>query len=246
MPRLFRALGAIIAAVGLWAATPAEAVTASPPIDLSTTAWTDLGAGPLRLSMVGLPGGVYQVADAAPADVTTIIGQPIPAAGGGVIDVQTTSHVWARAAVPNARVVVTPISSAGGGSGAVQAFPSASSTGGASSFSEIVPANTTGVSVKASAGTLYYLNLANIGSTVLWVKLYDTATAPTCGSGTPVRRLMLPIASTAANGAGNNIDFGPVGVAFSSGIGMCVTAGIADADTTSPTANVATVGISYK
>ncbi len=124
--------------------------------------------------------------------------------------------------------------------------PTAGAQGGASSFSEIVPANTTGISVKASAGTLYEVNLANIGASVLWVKLYDSATAPTCGSGTPLRRLMIPANSTAANGAGSNINLGPVGVAFANGIGLCVTAGVADTDTTSPVASVATVGLSYK
>jgi len=124
--------------------------------------------------------------------------------------------------------------------------PAAATAGGASSFSEIVPANTTGISIKASAGTIYEVNLANIGSTVLWAKIYDSATAPTCGSGTPIRRFMIPVNSTAANGAGSNISLGAAGIAFINGIGLCVTAGIADTDTTTPTASVAVVGISYK
>lgn len=134
--------------------------------------------------------------------------------------------------------------------GSGQAVPcgaGASTTGGSSSYSEIVPANTTGILVGAAgAHTAYELDVSNIGSSALWVKLYDTATAPTCGSGTPIRRFMIPANSTAANGAGSNIPLGTSGIAFVNGIGLCVTGGIADADTTAPTASVATVGLSYK
>ena len=66
-----------------------------------------------------------------------------------------------------------------------------------------------------------------------YLKIYN-ATSATCGSGTPVKRLIIPAASNAANGGGSNITFGPVGVEFSTGITYCVTTGITDADTTAP------------
>jgi hypothetical protein len=125
--------------------------------------------------------------------------------------------------------------------------PAAASLGGSTAYSEIVPANTTGISIKGSAGTVYGLpSLTNNGTAPLYVKLYNTASAPTCGSGTPVLRFEIPVnASTAADGAGSNPVISAVGIAFSAGIGMCVTGGIADADTTTPTASVAIVNVNF-
>jgi len=127
--------------------------------------------------------------------------------------------------------------------GAVEPF--AAATGGATPANEIVPANTTGIGLKSSAGTVYSAQLYNIGTVPLWLKIYDSATTPTCGSGTPVKRLMIPIQPTNADGSGSNISFGPTGFKFVNGLGYCVTGGIADTDTTTPTANVAAVNLDW-
>lgn len=117
-------------------------------------------------------------------------------------------------------------------------------TGGASTAGAIVPNNTTAVSVKGSAGTIYGVQLAGIGSAPAYLKIYDSA-AVTCGSGTPIKRLLIPAASTAANGAGSNISFGP-GIVTSTGIGYCVTTGIGDADTSAPAASTYLVNVDFK
>jgi hypothetical protein len=113
-------------------------------------------------------------------------------------------------------------------------------------FSEIVPNNTIGVSVKAAAGTVYSFSFSNNGATPFYVKLYNSAGAPTCGSLPPVARFEVPANSTPANGSGSNLPFGLPGVTFPTGIGICVTAGIADGDTTAPTAGVGVVNIAYQ
>lgn len=115
----------------------------------------------------------------------------------------------------------------------------AASTAGAS-----VPNNTTAVVVKASAGTLFGVQIYGIGSAPAYLKIYN-ATSATCGSGTPVKRLMIPAASTAANGAGSNVTFGP-GLAFGTGITYCVTTGIGDADATAPAASTFLVNVDYE
>jgi hypothetical protein len=120
----------------------------------------------------------------------------------------------------------------------------AAANGGASTTGNIAANNTTAVVVKASAGTLYGVQLAGIGSAPAYLKIYN-ATSATCGSGTPVKRLMIPAASTAANGAGSNITFGAAGVAFGTGITYCVTTGIGDADTTAPAASTFLINIDY-
>lgn len=120
----------------------------------------------------------------------------------------------------------------------------ASPAGGASTTGAIAPNNTTAVVLKASAGTLYGAQLAGLGSTPAYLKFYN-ATSATCGSGTPVKRLMIPAAATAANGAGSNITFGPQGVAFSTGITYCITTGITDADTTAAAASTFLVNVDW-
>jgi hypothetical protein len=66
-------------------------------------------------------------------------------------------------------------------------------SGGASHFSAIVAANTTSVAVKASAGQLYGISAFNNSATIAYLKLYDASQgSTTCGSGTPVERLMIP------------------------------------------------------
>ena len=121
----------------------------------------------------------------------------------------------------------------------------AGTTGGASTTGNIAANNTTAVVVKASAGTLYGVQMAGIGSAPAYLKIYN-ATSATCGSGTPVKRLMIPAASTAANGAGSNISFGDVGIAFGTGITYCITTGIGDADTTAPAASTFLVNLDWK
>jgi hypothetical protein len=119
-----------------------------------------------------------------------------------------------------------------------------STIGGQTTAGAMVPNNTTAVVVKGSAGTLYGIQVYGISATPAYVKFYN-ATSATCGSGTPVKRLMIPAASTAALGAGSNITFGVQGVAFGTGITYCVTTGITDADTTAPAANTFLVNVDY-
>ncbi len=111
----------------------------------------------------------------------------------------------------------------------------AGATGGGTISSAIAPATPAGVNLKASAGTVFKVFATTIQATPVYVKLYNASSAPTCGSGTPVASFMVPVASTAANGAGTNIDLGDIGAAFGTGIGYCVTGALADNDTTAIT-----------
>ena len=108
----------------------------------------------------------------------------------------------------------------------------------------IAPNNTTAVVVKGSAGVLFGVQLGGIGSSPAYLKIYNAATA-TCGSGTPIKRLIIPASSTAANGAGSNVTFG-AGLNMGTGITYCLTAGIADNDTTAPAASNFLVNIDYE
>lgn len=66
------------------------------------------------------------------------------------------------------------------------------------------------------------LIVINTTGTVYYLKLYDKATAPTCGTDTPTLRIPLPInaVTTAA------IE----GMSFNNGVGFCLVGGLADND----------------
>ncbi len=96
----------------------------------------------------------------------------------------------------------------------------------------------TGVSVKSSAGQLYGYFLYNTSASTRFVKIYNSGSAPSAGSGTPVMRLPLPA------GSGANCWFTQA-IAFSSGIGIIATTGVADADSGVPSANDVVVNFYY-
>lgn len=96
--------------------------------------------------------------------------------------------------------------------------------------------------VKASAGQIYWIHAMNLASSVRYIKIYN-ATSGTVGTGTPV--LTFPIATQGTtNGAGFMLQV-PNGIAFSTGISIGASTGIADADTGAPGANEVIVNIGY-
>jgi hypothetical protein len=104
-----------------------------------------------------------------------------------------------------------------------------------------IGANTTNAAVvKASAGTLYGVQAFNLAATPVYLKLYNKATTPD-ENDTPVKRLMIP---GNTEGRGFVIPF-PKGVKFGTGIGHRLVTGIADNNTTAPTASQQLVNLEY-
>jgi hypothetical protein len=112
------------------------------------------------------------------------------------------------------------------------------SSGGLTIYRVLWPANTTGVSIKGSAGQVYGWYVANTATSWRCMKLYNKATAPTVGTDTPFMTIPLPPSSA------TNIAF-PQGIAMGTGIGIGVTTGVADGDTGAPSANDVIVNIGY-
>lgn len=114
--------------------------------------------------------------------------------------------------------------------------PSAGSASGATPSFVVAANSNNSTNLKGSAGTVYSIQTSNINATTAYfIKLYDKATAPTCGTDTPVGGYVIP----AANG-GNNVTV-MVGKKFTLGIGYCIVAGIANNDNTSvPAATILT------
>src|SRR5579875_2541068 len=119
------------------------------------------------------------------------------------------------------------------------AFLVPQAAGGTSDYHLISAASTNANNIKASNGQVYGYELGNNGASDAWVKLYDTSGAPTAGSGTPKRVIYVP--------KGQRVGFHTTtGIQFNSGIGLTITGGAADNDTTAVGAAQITVEIDYK
>ena len=112
--------------------------------------------------------------------------------------------------------------------------------GGCTPAKTLSAASTNATNIKASAGTLCKMVAVNTAATIYYLKLYNTAGAPTCNSDTVVGTFPVP----PSNG-GIAIPLGPFGEAYSTGIGFCLTGALADNDNTSAATGVA-ISYSFK
>lgn len=124
----------------------------------------------------------------------------------------------------------------------VSSSSAAATTGGGTVHRKISAATNNATNVKATPGQVYDITICNINAAVRYVKLYDKATAPTCGTDTPVMVL------TAIGGATGpcNIFNSTTGLTFTLGIGYCIVTGATDADNTATAANEQFLTIGYK
>lgn len=118
----------------------------------------------------------------------------------------------------------------------------AATSGGATPYQLVAAAGTNATSVKASAGTVYGVQVSNVNAAVRYLKLYDKSSAPTVGTDTPVKTIVIP-GNTA--GAGNTIAF-PYGIAFANGIALALTVEPTVAGSTGVTASEHVVNLDYK
>lgn len=118
-----------------------------------------------------------------------------------------------------------------------------SGSGGAATAYKLISAATTNATVvKATPGEITSIELGNINAAARYLKLYNKATAPTVGTDTPIKTLIIP---GNLAGAGNNVFF-PAPISFSNGISFALTTGIQDSDTGAVAANEIVVNIDYR
>jgi len=104
--------------------------------------------------------------------------------------------------------------------------------------------NATGQNIKASSGQIYTITANNRSNAERFLKVYNKATAPIVGTDIPV--MTLPLDGKTGGGQTNvEIEISP-GFAFSLGIGIAATTGIADANTGNPSVNDVVATIGYK
>lgn len=107
----------------------------------------------------------------------------------------------------------------------------------------ISAASTNATSVKAVRSRLYGLQAMTIDETPVYLKLYNKASAPTVGTDTPVKVIMIP---GNTSGAGVVAVGWPQGLLFDLGLAFALTTGIADSDSTAVSANEVTVNLDYE
>lgn len=129
---------------------------------------------------------------------------------------------------------------AAGGNTIGGTIPTSATTGGVTAYTLTAANSTNATNVKASAGNLYHIAVYNNSATLAWVSFYNTAGTPTCGTSI-VYQTMIPANSTSGAGAVENFT---TGLAFPTGIGICVATGIAG--TGSVAASSYVVGLGYK
>jgi len=116
-------------------------------------------------------------------------------------------------------------------------------TGGATPYSYISDA-TDFVSVTDGATTLYAISCTSIDATVIYLKVYDKATAPDPSADAASIKLRFAVPSL-ATGAGFVWSV-PQGMDFPTGLGFALVTGAADTDETAVTANEVMVNMVYK
>lgn len=98
--------------------------------------------------------------------------------------------------------------------------------------------SSTGILVKGNQTELHYLNIGNTNSSVVYLKLYNKATAPTVGTDIPVYTYLLPASSVYAE---QNVD----PAYFPLGLGIAVTTTSADNSSTAPSSALV-INLRYK
>jgi hypothetical protein len=139
-----------------------------------------------------------------------------------------------------AAVLGTAISS----TNAVPVNPYPITSGGLSVYYVQPTASDNHVVIKSTAGQVYKISVTNNSATVNYLRLYNATTGFNgCNSAT---NLVYGTAIPASTTVGGILDSWEMGIAFSTGISICVTSGYGSTDTTNATASAMMVNIGYK
>jgi len=100
----------------------------------------------------------------------------------------------------------------------------------------ITTASTNSTLLRKGNAVLHILLPINPTAALAYLKLYNKATAPTCGTDTPVWTIPIPFGS-GSSGGGIALPSAD-GLLFPLGLGICVTGALADADSSNATAGI--------
>lgn len=119
-------------------------------------------------------------------------------------------------------------------------------TGGDTPYGLQATASTNSTLVSTGAHTIKGMNLLNTTTTIYYLRMYDSAGAPTCSSATGfVRTWPIPPAGAAGGAGGIAAALSPSGVAVTAGLSFCVTGGPTSTDNTNAAVGVF-INLDYK
>ncbi len=255
-------LPVVLTAIQVTALTPPAAITGfALDATLSTNTGSLTETAPVTdTASSGLNGRLQRIAQRL-TSLITALGSPFQAGGS----IGNTTFAATQATGTNLHTVVdsgtittvttvTTVSSVTAIAGALPAGTNtigavttvAGTTGGTTPYVLQQSANSNNsTSVQASASTLYGLEAFNLAAYPVYIKFFNKASAPTPGSDTVVKSIMVPANSTAANGAGVVISWDK-GVAFGTGLAFAIVKGQANSDNTSVASGDCTLNLDYK
>jgi hypothetical protein len=168
----------------------------------------------------------------------------------GLSEYRIRASVWSAGSV-TAVILVSPgapypsdvtLSAGANVIGHVALVATATTTNATATCYLAATASTNSTSCKGAAGNVYGLRATNTTSTPYYLRLYNSASAPTCSSATGFVESVLIPANTLGSGV---VESRPVGSAFSTGIGFCITGGASSTDNTNAADGVL-VAVRYK
>jgi hypothetical protein len=145
--------------------------------------------------------------------------------------VSGSSITYAAAPAPTDDLAVVLVVSGSGGSGGSSEMPS-------TPYHLVALAGTNAANIKASPGTVTGWKVYNDTEYPIYVKLYDKATAPVPGTDTPKQTIGVD--------AGEGEVTNSAGFTYVNGIGIAITKGILDSDSTAVAAGDCSVDIFYQ
>lgn len=169
----------------------------------------------------------------------------------GTAAMDTTAHAVKNLAVDSAGTAV-PVADGGSGAASANTTRTIESTDspvvselqtGWTIGAVTSAASTNANNVKGSAGRVSSINLINTTGTLYYLRLYNLASTPTCSSATGFI-VSLPVPAD-TSGSGFAMSFPNGGIAFTTGIGYCLTGGSSSTDNTSAATGIFGI-ISYK
>lgn len=177
--------------------------------------------------------GIYQV-DIAGCSGVRVITTAYTATMVGIVHVTNATAMVSLDGQPTVTVTGTV-----GISGTQTNYIAGHTTGGATTYLLISAATTNSTLISTGAHTLYAIDAYNNGAGNAYVKIYAKATAPTVGTDTPIKVIMLP------PGGGSNIVLPPQGDVVALGLGLGITGGAANTDTTAVALSQVVFNCSY-
>ena len=195
----------------------------------------------------GVSSSVYQENIKQVNGTTVLVNTGAVGAGSPRIAVGTDTATIAGSAPGTAGSASTNVVSVQGIAAGTPLFVSEqpATAGGLTVYNVEPAASDNHANIKNGAGQVYHITVTNNSATINYLRLYNAATGFNgCGSATNfVYEMIIPANST--NGAGF-VDDVREGIAFGTGISICVTGGYGHTDTTAATASAMEVNIAYK